>query len=119
VSQAPSHGKARLEALGGGRFLVSGALDASTVVDVLEQSRERFANEQDLTVDLGGVGEGDSAGLALLIEWLRVARERGQRIRFANMPAQINALARISEVEDLLAANGDSGKPAVASRGGA
>ena len=115
MSQAPAHGKARLEALGDGRFLVSGVLDASTVVEVLEQSRERFANEQDLTVDLGGVEEGDSAGLALLLEWLRVARERGQRIRFANIPRQINALARISEVEDLLAANGEPATPAVAS----
>jgi phospholipid transport system transporter-binding protein len=106
VSREPALGKARLEALGGGRFRVSGVLDAYTVVDVLEQSEERFATDQEITVDLAGVSEGDSAGLALLIEWLRVARGRGQRIRFLNIPAQINALARISEVEDLLAANG-------------
>jgi phospholipid transport system transporter-binding protein len=108
VTQATSLGKARLEALGGGRFRVSGVLDAHTVVDVLEQSVERFANEKEICVDLGGVSEGDSAGLALLIEWLRIVRQGGQRIRFVNMPAQINALARISEVEDLLAANGAS-----------
>lgn len=96
-------GKARLEALGAGRFRVSGVLDASTAADVLTQSEERFANEPSLHVDLGGVSEGDSAGLALLIEWLRCARRRGQSIEFTNAPAQINALARISEVEDLLA----------------
>ena len=56
----------------------------------------------EILVDLGGVGASDSAGLALLIEWLRVARQGGQAIRFANVPAQIEALARISEVEDLL-----------------
>jgi phospholipid transport system transporter-binding protein len=108
VTQASSLGKARLEALGGGRFRVSGVLDAYTVVDVLEQSVERFANEKEICVDLGGVSEGDSAGLALLIEWLRIVRQHGQRIRFLNIPAQISALARISEVEDLLAANGEA-----------
>jgi phospholipid transport system transporter-binding protein len=108
VSRESPLGTARLEALGAGRFRVSGVLDAYTVVGVLEQSEERFANERELTVDLAGVSDGDSAGLALLLEWLRVVRARGQRISFVNIPAQINALARISEVEDLLAANGQA-----------
>lgn len=112
MSPALHAGKARLEALGAGRFRVSGVLDASTVVDVLAQSEERFANESSLSVDLGGVSEGDSAGLALLIEWLCSARRRGQRIEFANLPGQINALARISEVEDLLATSSTNDVPA-------
>lgn len=94
--------RARLESLGGGRFRVSGVLDASTAREVLEQSESRFAQSKEIDVDLGGVGESDSAGLALLIEWLRAARQGGRAIRFANVPAQIEALARISEVEDLL-----------------
>jgi phospholipid transport system transporter-binding protein len=107
-------GRARLEALGQGRFRVSGVLDAVTVVDVLEQSLERFKAEPQISVDLAGVAEADSAGLALLIEWLRTARQRGQPIQFLNVPAQINALARISEVEDLFASNG-AGAPKVES----
>lgn len=101
-------GKARLEALGAGRFRVSGVLDASTAAEVLVQGEERFANESSLHIDFGGVSEGDSAGLALLIEWLRCARSRGQSIEFANVPGQINALARISEVEDLLASGANA-----------
>lgn len=98
--------EARLEALGEGRFRVSGVLDASTVGGVLDESEKRFADAPRIAIDLGGVAEGDSAGLALLIEWIRRARERSQKIAFANVPAQIQALARISEVEGLLAANG-------------
>lgn len=94
--------RARLESLGNGRFRVSGVLDASTAREVLEQSESRFAQSKEIDVDLGGVGESDSAGLALLIEWLRTTRQGGQAIRFANLPAQIEALARISEVEDLI-----------------
>lgn len=105
-----------MEALGGGRFRVTGILDAATVVELLEQSLERFKGEPHICVDLGGVAEGDSAGLALLIEWLRIARQRDQRIQFTNVPAQINALARISEVEDLLAASGDCAPPVESTR---
>jgi phospholipid transport system transporter-binding protein len=94
--------RARLESLGEGRFRVSGVLDASTAADVLEESEARFAQAPKIDIDLGGVGESDSAGLALLIEWLRVARQGGQTIRFANVPAQIEALARISEVVYLI-----------------
>jgi phospholipid transport system transporter-binding protein len=95
-------GRAKLESLGNGRFRISGVLDASTARGVLEESASSFAQSKEIDVDLGGVGESDSAGLALLIEWLRVARLGGQAIRFANVPAQIEALARISEVEDLI-----------------
>jgi phospholipid transport system transporter-binding protein len=99
--------KARLEALGTGRFRVSGVLDASTAAGVLEESEPRFAQTQEsqIQMDLGGVGDSDSAGLALLIEWMRMAKQAGKQIHFANVPAQIEALARISEVEDLIGAD--------------
>jgi phospholipid transport system transporter-binding protein len=98
----PGASRARVESLGAGRFRISGVLDASTARDVLEQSEARFQQFKDLDIDLAGVGESDSAGLALLIEWLRMARQSQKAIRFANVPAQIEALARISEVEDLI-----------------
>lgn len=96
---------ARIEALGAGRFRVSGVLNAATVTDLLKQSRERFAGVPQVEVDLAAVTEGDSAGLALLLEWLRQARLAKQEIHFRNMPAQIGALARISEVDDLLSSS--------------
>jgi phospholipid transport system transporter-binding protein len=101
---------ARLESLGEGRFRVSGVLDASTAAEVLEESESRFSQAPRIDVDFTGVGESDSAGLALLIEWLRRARQSGKEIHFANLPAQIEALARISEVEDLIGAPHESGR---------
>jgi phospholipid transport system transporter-binding protein len=92
-----------LEALGGGRFRVSGVLDARTTPALLSESRDRFASEKSVEVDFAPVTESDSAGLALLIEWMRIARQQRQKLRFSNIPPQIAALARISEVDDLLA----------------
>jgi phospholipid transport system transporter-binding protein len=96
---------AKLEALGNGRFSVSGSLNGAAASSILKQSQELFQGQSQIEIDFTGVSESDSAGLALLIEWLRSSKQHDQRLRFANIPAQISALARISEVEDMLHAN--------------
>jgi len=98
-------GTATLEALGNGRFKLSGPLNAETVGALLERSEELFKGSARLDLELAGVPEGDSSGLALLIEWLRLARQNKQDIHFANLPTQIAALAKISEVDELLVNN--------------
>jgi phospholipid transport system transporter-binding protein len=97
--------RAKLESLGGGRFRVSGVLDATTAGDLLKESEGRFSNEPRLQIDMTGVSDSDSAGLALLIEWLRMAKDAKAELQFSNVPGQVSALARISEVEDLLISN--------------
>lgn len=101
---------AKLETVGDGKFVVSGILDATTVTAVLKRSYALFSGPT-LQVDLAGVTESDSAGLALMLEWLRLARKKNQQITFLNMPHQIAALARISEVEDLFHPNGAASEP--------
>jgi phospholipid transport system transporter-binding protein len=103
---AVTPGPAKLEALGSGRFKVHGALNAETVTALFESSEAAFKDAGSLEIDLANVPEGDSAGLALLIEWLRLGQQRKQTVRFKNMPEQIAALARISEVDKLLLQNG-------------
>lgn len=103
---ATTPGPAKLEALGNGRFKVYGALNAETVTELLDRSEAAFKDAASLEIDLSNVPEGDSAGLALLIEWLRRAKHQNRQIHFSNVPAQIAALARISEVDRLLDCNG-------------
>jgi len=38
------------------------------------------------------------------VEWMSVARERGTSLRYESVPAQIVAIARISDLEELLLA---------------
>ncbi|HHH35228.1 MAG TPA: anti-sigma factor antagonist [Gammaproteobacteria bacterium] len=56
----------------------------------------------EVTVDLGGVRRADSAGLALMVEWMRAARRHGKGIVFRNMPAQMQAMARVSDLHHIL-----------------
>jgi phospholipid transport system transporter-binding protein len=55
-----------------------------------------------LQIDCEGITASDSAGLAVLIEWLAEANRRGRTITFVNIPPGIQAAARISDVESLL-----------------
>ncbi len=102
------HAACQLESQGDGRFRVSGVLDASTVRQVLEESHTLFRGTPQVVVDLANVAESDSSGLALLLEWLRLGKKENQQIRFEHVPQQIVALARISEVDELLLENGSA-----------
>jgi phospholipid transport system transporter-binding protein len=93
---------AKLEQQGEGHYRVSGELSFATVTALLLQSRSLFAGESSIEVDLSGVTHADSAGLSLLIEWLRLAKVQGKQLRYSALPAQLGALANISEVEGLL-----------------
>jgi phospholipid transport system transporter-binding protein len=58
-----------------------------------------------LQIDCAGVTESDSAGLAVLIEWLSCATKQGRGIRFENLPEGIRAAAQISDVTAILEAS--------------
>lgn len=90
------------QALGGGRFSITGTMGFATVTRILERSKELFADLPVIKLDLSGVTHGDSAGLALLLEWINWAKAYQREIHYLGIPAQILAIARISEVEDLL-----------------
>jgi len=85
-----------------GHFRVSGRLGFDTVAAALEESRGLFTEHPQLAMDLGGVTGTDSAGLALLVEWIACARRAKCKLTFRHIPEQALALARISEVDKLL-----------------
>ena len=119
---------ASFESTSSARARVVGPLDFATVVGLLPQGTAAIeagaatqesvgihgdaaveggavtAASRALAIDLGGVTGGDSAGLALLIEWLSAARAAQCDLRYENIPVQLRQLARLSDVEELLIA---------------
>lgn len=86
-----------------GTVRVSGDLTFATVTALWRDSRPLLAKGvPQLQFDLAGVGRADSAGLALLVEWLRNARAAGVELVFQAVPDQLLAIARASGVEKLL-----------------
>lgn len=98
----PETNPAELVENAAGQYAVKGDLSFATVAGLLKRSASLFAQPQ-VAIDLAGVTYADSAGLALLIEWLRLARQRGVTLRYSGLPEQLRSLAAISEVEALLA----------------
>jgi phospholipid transport system transporter-binding protein len=82
---------------------VSGELTFATVPAYLQGNGALFAGRGDLTIDLRGVMRADSAGVALLVEWLRLARAAGRTLRYRNLPPQVDALVRVSGLEKAFA----------------
>ena len=93
---------AAFEELEGERSRVTGSLHFTTVRALLAAGVAAINGGRAALIDLGGVTGSDSAGLALLIEWLSIAKAAGRALRFENIPTQLQQLARLSEVEELL-----------------
>ena len=95
---------ADFESQEGERSRVNGVLHFTTVTALLRSGSEAIANGRAAVIDLSGVKDSDSSGLALLIEWLSIARAESKSLRYENIPAQLHQLARLSDVEELLTA---------------
>lgn len=91
-----------------GRIVVNGDLTFATAREarqlgllVLEGTRA-----ERIVVDCAGVVRADSAGLAVLLDWLAWGRRRSRVLSLENLPASLVAIARISEVDGVLTATG-------------
>jgi phospholipid transport system transporter-binding protein len=94
--------EAAFEVLDGGRSRVTGSLHFTTVTALLPEGVDAIDGDRAAVIDLASVSSSDSSGLALLIEWLSVAKGAGRSLRYENIPSQLQQLARLSEVEELL-----------------
>ena len=94
--------KAAFELQEGERSSVNGVLHFTTVTALLNDGSAAIGNGRAGVIDLAGVKDSDSSGLALLIEWLSIARAGNRSLRYENIPVQLQQLARLSEVEELL-----------------
>jgi phospholipid transport system transporter-binding protein len=93
---------ASFETLGGERSRVAGTLGFTTVTPLLPVGAAAIEQGRAAVIDLSAVTGSDSSGLALLIEWLSVARGAGRTLRYENIPIQLHQLARLSDVDALL-----------------
>jgi len=89
--------------LSDGIIRVSGELNAASVPTLLESAVDLFRQSgQQLTIDLSEVSRADSSGLALMIDWMRTARQQQKQLSFRRLPTQLLEMARVSGIETLL-----------------
>ena len=85
-------------------MIVSGPVTLANAASLLEEGRRHLADGVQ-TVDLGEVSEMDSALLALLLAWLREARQREKPLNFTQLPESLRTIARLYGVDRLLPAS--------------
>lgn len=85
------------------KCFVSGALTFLTVKDLWLSAQKLLAAQSSWSFDFSGVSSTDSAGLALLIEWIKEAKRQSKTLRYCHVPAQLNRLASAAGVQELLA----------------
>lgn len=93
-----------LEKTAPGYYLIKGELNFESVNELLEQlSTEVFREPpEQLTIDLKALTHSNSAGLALLLECLRKAKQSKISLRYVNMPGQLRDMAIITGVDEIL-----------------
>jgi phospholipid transport system transporter-binding protein len=84
------------------RWSLAGELTFATASTAHAAGCVMAASAHDVHVDCAGLGNVDSAGLAVLLDWIAMARARGHCIHLQNLPALLLQLAKISGVDGFL-----------------
>lgn len=83
-------------------LMISGNLTFDSVVEVWDKSLPLIMQCSSLSFDFSEVTSSNSAGLALLLEWIKLAHQKNKKIIFKKIPPQLLSIAKVSGVLDLL-----------------
>jgi len=82
---------------------LTGELTFATVPQALDSAGAKLAEgDGAVTVDLSGVTRTDSAGIALLLELMRLALEHKRELSFTGAPEQVRKLAGFFGLSDVV-----------------
>ena len=82
-----------------GVIKIEGILDLNTVNSLKKQTISLFTGASDIQFDLSAVSQSNSAALALLLEWLKMAEKNRISLSFSNFPEHLRQLARVYGIE--------------------
>ena len=96
----------RIEPVSDHAWRIAGELTLQNLPALLAESAQlraaATASTQEFDLDLSGVTRIDSSAIALLLAWMRAARQAGASVRFRRAPRQLLAIAEVSGVRSLL-----------------
>jgi phospholipid transport system transporter-binding protein len=84
-----------------GDYLLTGSLNFDTVPGLHREARIDMSKSQ-VSMSLRNVDHSDSAGLALLVEWVRIADKRRCNLRYTNIPAHLQTLIDVTGLHTIL-----------------
>lgn len=85
-----------------GCYRLEGDLSFASASLALKKTVGFFVGPATVVFDLAGIAKADSAGLALLLEWLRESNQAGVELHYVNLPRQLLAMAHVAGVDGIL-----------------
>ena len=87
----------------GNTLYLAGILNFDTVISLNSDVSDWFRGRSstDCIADLAGVEYSNSAGIALLLSWMRLAADAGSALTLCNVPADMLALAAVGGLSSL------------------
>lgn len=86
-----------------GIISLSGVVTHKTVVKIWQEGLGMIKNKvKNLSVDLAGLRQCDSSGLALCTAWSRAAHEHNKAIEFVNVPLFVQDLLKVYGLDKIL-----------------
>ena len=82
-----------------GLVKIEGILDFNTVKSLKNQTIGLFKGASEIQFDLSAVSQSNSAALALMLEWLKIAEKNQVSLSFSNFPEHLRQLARVYGIE--------------------
>jgi phospholipid transport system transporter-binding protein len=82
-----------------GYYTLEGSLTFASIDKYTPQSFRFLKGMDSMAIDLSEVTASDSAGLALMIDWIKRSRLSRVKLRFVNVPPQLLALASLSGLD--------------------
>jgi len=83
---------------------ISGELNFRTAVSLWRESLPLIQQRSDLHFDFSKVKSSNSAGLALILEWLKYAKQAQKNIQFTHVPTQLHSIIAVAGIGRMLGA---------------
>lgn len=94
--------KAELRSINPQQAQLTGRIDRLVGKELLDQGRRLIAaSNGQWQVDLGGVTQSSSVGIALLLDWLRYGKRKNQTVEFLNVPEKMLQVIEFSGLTDV------------------
>jgi len=82
-----------------GNFFLEGELTFSSLNKQTIRSFDILKQAKEIQLDLTKVSSADSAGLALVLEWIKHSKQNNIKLLLKNIPQQIQKLAALSDLD--------------------
>jgi len=83
-------------------FLVTGDINVTNVMSVYRKSLACLRQCPEWQFDFSQLQSTDSSGLALIIEWIKYAKQCRKPIRFTALPQELLSIAKAAGLDNLI-----------------